>query len=202
MTPFTNPTDFTPDATPLTVVYDACVLFPAPLRDFLMHLALTGLFRAKWSEAIHAEWMRNVLAKRPELSPAALERTRQLMDHHVLEALVSGYEPLIETLTLPDPDDRHVLAAALHSGASVIVTFNLGDFPATVLKPHGLKAQHPDAFMAGLYAENSDVVCLAARRQRQLLLKPPKTVEEYLATLEAQGLPQTVALLRQREEFL
>ena len=189
-----------PKLTPLTVLYDANVLYPAPLRDFLMHLALTGLFRARWSEAIHEEWMRNVLANRPDLTRARLERTRHLMDTHVLEALVTGYEPLIETLTLPDPDDRHVLAAAIHGQATIIVTYNLSDFPVSALQPYRVAAQHPDAFVTSLLEErggvNAATVCLGARRQRQLLVKPPKTVAEYLATLEAQGLVQTVARLR------
>ena len=94
-----------------TVVYDACVLYPAPLRDFLLHLAATDLFRARWSEWIHIEWMRNLLARRPDLSRERLQRTRQLMDQSVPDCLVTGYEGLIDSLNLPDSNDRHVLAA-------------------------------------------------------------------------------------------
>ena len=108
-----------------TVVYDACVLYPAPLRDLLMHLALSDLYRARWSEAIHDEWTRNVLLSRPDLAPAQLQRTRQLMNAHVRDCLVTDFEYLIPSLSLPDLDDRHVVAAAIHSGASLIVTFNL-----------------------------------------------------------------------------
>jgi hypothetical protein len=85
---------------------DACVLYPAPLRDFLMHLTLLDLFRARWTEAIHEEWMRNVLAQRPDLKPAQLLRTKELMNAHTRDALVEGYEGLIETVRLPDPNDR------------------------------------------------------------------------------------------------
>ena len=95
--------------TSFTGVFDECVLYPAPLRDFLMQLALTDLFRAKWSDAIHDEWMRNILADRPDIKPEELQRTRQLMDSGVRDALVTGYEFLIPTLSLPDKDDRHVL---------------------------------------------------------------------------------------------
>jgi len=112
-----------------TVVYDACVLYPAPLRDFLLHLAATDLFRARWSEWIHAEWMRNLLAHRPDLSRERLQRTRQLMDQSVPDCLVTGYEGLIDSLNLPDSNDRHVLAAAIRCQASVIVTFNPPDYP-------------------------------------------------------------------------
>src|SRR4051794_5934239 len=101
-----------------------------------MHLALLDLFKARWTAAIHDEWVRNVLADRPDLTPAQLNRTRALMDANVRGALVEGHEPLIETLALPDPDDRHVLAAAVHAGADGIVTFNLADFPDDALRPH------------------------------------------------------------------
>lgn len=99
-----------------TVVYDACVLYPAPLRSLLMHLALTDLFRAKWSRQIHDEWMRNLLSKRSDLTWEKLERVRELMDLHTRDAVVEGFEPLIDGLSLPDPGDRHVLACAIHSG--------------------------------------------------------------------------------------
>src|SRR5690606_10197106 len=115
--------------------YDACVLFPAPLRDLLMHVALTDLYRAKWTDAIHEEWIRSVLNARPDLSRPQLERTRQLMNVHVRDCLVTGYEALIDGVTLPDPKDRHVVAAAIGAGANVIVTFNLKDFPESALKP-------------------------------------------------------------------
>ena len=111
------------------VLYDACVLYPAPLRDLLMRLALAGLFQARWTDRIHEEWPRSVLADRPDITAANLARCRGLMDQHVSDSLVTGYEPLIATLTLPDPDDRHVLAAAVHGGAGFIVTFNLRDCP-------------------------------------------------------------------------
>ncbi len=105
-------------------LYDACVLYPAPLRDLLMRLALADLFQARWTDEFHDEWTRNVAANRPNISPESLARCRKLMDEHVPDCLVTGYEPLIPSLSLPDPDDRHVLAAAIHRGAGQIVTFN------------------------------------------------------------------------------
>lgn len=95
-----------------TVVYDACVLYPAPLRDLLLRLALTDLFRARWSDMIHDEWTRNLLAQRPDLE-AKLERTRTLMNAHVRDCLVTGFDHLIPSIELPDPDDRHVAATAI-----------------------------------------------------------------------------------------
>ena len=103
-----------------TALYDACVLFPAPVRDLPLHLAVTDQFRARWTDAIHEEWIRAVLNSRPDLSRERLERTRRLMDAHVRDALITDFEDLIPTLTLPDPDDRHVLAAAIRARADVI----------------------------------------------------------------------------------
>jgi predicted nucleic acid-binding protein len=118
-----------------TALYDACVLYPAPLRDLLMRLALEDLYRARWTDRIHDEWIRSVLKDRQDLSRDQLERTRNLMNAHVRDCLVTGYEDLIEGLELPDPDDRHVLAAAIRTRASVIVTFNLGRLPGILSRP-------------------------------------------------------------------
>lgn len=180
-----------------TVVYDACVLYPAPLRDLLMHLALSDLYRARWSDMIHDEWTRNVLASRPDLTQDQLNRTRQLMNAHVRDSLVSGFEYLIPSIKLPDPDDRHVVAAAIHSGASLIVTFNLKDFPADALKPYNLAAQHPDDFIVDLLDLHPAGVLEAAAGHRRSLKSPAKTANEYLDTLLAQGLTQSVAVMRQ-----
>lgn len=166
-----------------TALYDACVLYPAPLRSLLMYLAMTDLFRAKWTDAIHEEWMRNVEADYPDISRVKTERIRDLMNAHVRDCLVTGYEHLIAALALPDPDDRHVLAAAIHAGAEVIVTANLADFPAEILKPYGIEAQHPDHFVRQLLERAPAIVCDAAKKQRESLKNPPKSVEQYLETL-------------------
>ena len=179
-----------------TVLYDACVLYPAPLRDLLMRLAVARLFQARWTNEIHDEWTRNVAANRPDVTPESLDRCRRLMDEHVPDSLVAGYEWLVPTLALPDPDDRHVLAAAIHGGAQIIVTFNLGDFPESVLAQHRIEAVHPDEFVVRIWNESPESVLDAARRQRLALRRPPKTAAEYLATLEQCRLVETAARLR------
>ncbi|WP_197148121.1 PIN domain-containing protein [Synechococcus sp. CBW1108] len=171
-----------------TVVYDACVLYPAPLRDLLMRLALTDLYRARWSDQIHEEWITAVLRNRPDLSREQLERTRSLMNAHVRDALVDGHQSLIPALELPDPDDRHVLAAAIKCGADLILTFNLDDFPEHVLASYGLGACHPDLFLVDQLNLDAERVCMAMRQHRASLRNPPKSVEQYLVTLEEQGL--------------
>lgn len=179
-----------------TVVYDACVLYPAPLRDLLMHLALSDLYRARWSDLIHDEWTRNVLASRPDLTQEQLNRTRRLMNANVRDCLATGFEYLIPSIKLPDPDDRHVVAAAIHSGASLIVTFNLKDFPTDALAPYSLTAQHPDDFILDLLDLQPAGVLEAVANHRRSLKSPPKAADAYLDTLLAQGLTQSVAYMR------
>jgi hypothetical protein len=188
--------------TKYTVLYDSCVLYPAPLRDFLMRLALTDLFRAKWTNKIHEEWISNLLEKRQDLDRRALERTKTLMDSHIRDCLVEGYEYLIDTLTLPDPGDRHVLAAAIHSRCDAIITFNLKDFPAESLAPYNLEALHPDDFITLQIELSHQRVVSAAKEHRESLKKDPKTPEEYLDTLLRQELPETVAYLRQYRQLI
>ena len=187
---------------PVIAVFDANILYPAPLRDLFIRIAQTGLVLGRWSETIHDEWIRNVLKDNPNLSPERLARTRDLMDQAVRDCLVTGYEDLIESLSLPDPDDRHVLAAAIRAGAAVIVTYNLKDFPAETLATFDIEAQHPDDFLIGLLDDAPGVVCAAVKRQRESLRNPPKTAQELLATLEGQGLTQFVSRLTQFIDLL
>src|SRR5690606_10367687 len=146
-----------------------CVLYPAPLRDLLMWLGLSGCFRARWSLDIHQEWQRNLLRHRPDLSAAQLDRTAALMDQAIPDALVTGYEPLMAGLALPDANDRHVLAAAIRCNASVIVTFNQRDFPAETLTPYDIESQHPDEFIENIIDLDTAAVLAAARQQRTQL---------------------------------
>lgn len=111
------------------VIYDANVLYPNSLRDLLIRVAQAGLVEAKWTEKILDETFSSLRRVRTDLDPAKLDRTRQLMNRAIRDVLVTGYEPLVEVLDLPDPDDRHVLAAAITARAQVIVTDNLKDFP-------------------------------------------------------------------------
>lgn len=100
----------------IPVLYDACVLYGNEVRDLLMRIAISGMVRAHWTEEILDEAFRNLLANRPDLSPDRLTVTRERMNLAIPGALVGGYEPLVEALKLPDPDDRHVLAAAIAAG--------------------------------------------------------------------------------------
>lgn len=185
-----------------TVLYDACVLYPAPLRDLLARLARTGVFRAKWTEHIHEEWIRNALNNNPSLTRERLEATASKMNDAVMDSLVTDYVPLIAGLELPDVNDRHVLAAAIKGQAELIVTFNLKDFPKVHLQPLGIGAQHPDEFISHLIDLSPETLLLVARQQRLSLKKPPRTVDEFLDTLLRQQLPRTVAFLNQHKELI
>jgi predicted nucleic acid-binding protein len=185
-----------------TALLDANVLYSAPLRDLLLRLAVTDLFRAKWSADIHAEWMSSLAAARPDIPRVRLDSLRSRMDSHVRDALVEGYAPLIPSLTLPDPGDRHVLAAAIHGRADLIVTYNLKDFPPEALAPYGIEAQHPDAFLSHQFDLAPDLVCTIIRELRIGLRNPPRTVEQYLAMLETHSLWEFVTMLRIRARDL
>ncbi|BDT70281.1 hypothetical protein os1_44740 [Comamonadaceae bacterium OS-1] len=117
-----------------TAILDANVLYPQLLRDTLLSLAVARLYHARWTSTIHGEWTRNLLLTRPDLA-TKLPAVVALMNSSVPDCLVTHYEKLAESLELPDPDDRHVLAAAIVGHADAIVTFNTKDFPDTVLQP-------------------------------------------------------------------
>lgn len=185
--------------TNFAALYDSCVLYPAPLRDLLMNLAITDMYCAKWTNEIHEEWITGVLSNRKDLNRNFLERTRDKMNSCVRDCLVDNYQYLIPTLPLPDSNDRHILAAAIHSTSSVIVTYNLKDFPKRIVNKYGIEAQHPDEFVMNLFDLSFESVCLAVRRHRASLKNPPKNKEQYLATLEKQLLKNTVKKL---QEFL
>ena len=188
---------------PVEVAFlDASVLYPAPLRDLLLELAVSNLYRAKWSARVHDEWIHALLRSRPDLTAARLERTRRLMDAHVRDVLVTGFEDLVSSLELPDPGDRHILAAAIRAEADIIVTANLKDFPTSSLAPHGLEAEHPDAFLARLCERCPARFVEALHRVRSRLRHPPLSLDEHLRALRRSGLRATVAELVARTASL
>ena len=188
---------------PVEVAFlDASVLYPAPLRDLLLELAVSNLYRAKWSARVHDEWIHALLRSRPDLTAARLERTRRLMDAHVRDVLVTGFEDLVSSLELPDPGDRHILAAAIRAEADIIVTANLKDFPTSSLAPHGLEAEHPDAFLARLCERCPARFVEALHRVRGRLRHPPLSPEAHLRALRRSGLRATVAELVARTASL
>jgi len=184
-----------------SVVYDAYVLYPFTLRDLLIRLALTDLFKARWTDKIHEEWI-NAVLKEGKYERSKLERTRDLMDKHVLDAKIYGYEPLIGNLTLPDKDDRHVLAAAIKANADAIISSNVKDFPSQILSQYDIELIHPDDFIYYQFELNTALCCQAVKRQRLALKNPPKNSKEFVDMFKKQPLPKTVSILEQYIDFI
>jgi predicted nucleic acid-binding protein len=177
------------------VIYDANVLVGNAQRDLLVRIALTGLVQAKWTDRILDEAFAAVQKSRPDIRPENISRTRQLMIDAVADCLVSGHEPLIEGLHLRDPDDRHVLAAAIKSGAQVIVTADK-DFTVEDLAPWDIEAKHPDDFILDQIDINDRMVWACVQQIANSHQNPPETVEDVLGQLERSGLVRSAAALR------
>ncbi|HEY4249990.1 MAG TPA: PIN domain-containing protein [Roseomonas sp.] len=172
---------------------DANILYGPRLRGLLLRLAQGGLFRPRWSDAVQDEWTRSLAANTPGLGAEALAQLRQGLHQAMPDARVAGYDALIPGLRLPDPGDRHVLAAAMACQACCIVTFNLRDFPAKVLAPFGLSALHPDRFL--LQLDGRDPVGFAAALRRDMAPDPSAApdVAGYVTSLRRAHLPRTAA---------
>jgi len=185
-----------------TALLDANVLYPAPMRDLLLQLAITDLFRARWTADIHREWIEALLRNEPHRERATLERTRDLMDKATRDCLITGYEALIPSIQLPDLNDRHILAAAIKGRCDVIVTQNIKDFPDSELAYYGIITQHPDEFLCNHLDLAPGLFCNVVRKVRDRLKSPPYTAEEYLSILTRQGLVATAAELEQFSELI
>lgn len=190
-----------PIADRFTVVLDANVLYPFVQRDVLLSMAKAGLFRARWTDEIVEEWTRNLLARKPDLKPK-VDRTVEIMRAVFEECWVEGFEELVEALTLPDDDDRHVLATAIRCGATHIVTNNLKHFPESALTPYRVTAISPDAFVANTFQLYPQASMSALHAMRQRYEKPPMTQSEFLAALIAGGFVRTAAQIREHVELL
>lgn len=185
-----------------TAVLDACVLHPAFVRGALLWFAAERLFRPLWSAEILDEWQRSLARKFPDLTPEQLRAQREVMEAQFEDALVTGYEPLIATITLPDPDDRHVLAAAVVGRADAIVTANLRDFPAAQVRLLNVEVIHPDDFFVNAIDLDTSKALTALRRHREALSRSTPTAADYLARFERCGLIQTHQRLQGVVELL
>lgn len=179
-----------------TVVYDACVLYPAPLRDLLIRIAASGIVRARWSRTILEEMTGSILRDRPDLTRERLARTVELMGQAVPDALVDQFERLIDSIDLPDLDDRHVVAAAIRCGAQAIVTFNLKDFPDHDLARWDLEAKHPDEFLLDSLDLAPGIVVRCLTEQAAALTCPRVSLPELLEHLRKVGLIRSASALR------
>jgi predicted nucleic acid-binding protein len=182
--------------TKLSAILDANVLYPAPIRDFLLHLAVLNLYQPKWTRQIHREWVENLLKNRPDLTEENLHKTIQAMESAFPDANVTHYRSIAVSLKLPDENDLHVLAAAIKSESDIVVTFNTKDFPAKYLQSYHIQAQHPDEFVLGFIRSHKEMVLQALHNQTAALKNPPKTKTEVLEMLHRCGLRNSVLHLR------
>ena len=178
------------------VVYDANVLYPNTLRDLLIRISQAGLVQAKWTDEILNEMLRALSRNRPDIPSDKFDRLRQLMNEAVRDCLVSEYEPLIEGLKLPDPADRHVLAAAIKAGAQVIVTNNLKHFPAADLSHWNVEAKSPDDFVLDQVGIDGRAVTACVQQIADSRTRPAQDIEDVLSQLERDGLVESIAALR------
>jgi hypothetical protein len=172
----------------VTAVCDACVLYPFHLRNVLVQASVDSLYEARWTDEIHDEWTRNLIASIPEIPPERLQSTRKLMEMALPAARISGFQHHIQNLRLPDLDDRHVVAAAIEAKATHILTWNLRDFPPAPLKKHGLIRQTPDAFLVGLYDQAPDLLITSLANARSNLSKSGMSGADFIDTLHGQKL--------------
>lgn len=181
---------------PIVAVIDANVLYPAPIRDLLLHMAFLSVYQPKWSDTIQEEWTRNLLAKRSDLKKTSLTNTRKWMETVFPDARAQIDKASKTTINLPDKDDIHVVETAIITSANYIITFNLKDFPRKELAKFKIEPIHPDDFVCQMMDEFPDSVLKAFHNQVSVLTKPPKTINEVLIALQRCGLIKTEPKLR------
>jgi predicted nucleic acid-binding protein len=180
---------------PTRGVIDANVLFSAAVRDLLIRLHIAGSCQLRWTDRILDECFNcfnAIQAERRNLSPVSLARTRRLMSEAVRGADVEHWQEALPSVPeLPDPDDRHVVAAAVVSGAGAIVTWNLKDFPGDSLRPLGVAVETPDQFIARLVRVDPSTVCKQVKIQAAALKNPALSVPDLLRHFHESALIQT-----------
>jgi hypothetical protein len=168
---------------PSVAVFDACILYPFHLRNIVVQAAVDRLVEARWTDEIHDEWIHNLAASAPAIPIERLRTTRGLMNAALPAANVIGYDAIIPTVNLPDAGDRHVVAAGAAIGASVILTWNLRDFPADELRKFGLRSETPDVFLAGLHDVAPKLIIESPANARRNLNKSRVSAPDFIAIL-------------------
>ncbi|RKT98852.1 PIN domain-containing protein [Burkholderia sp. Nafp2/4-1b] len=186
-----------------TALLDACALYPIAIADSLMSLATAGLFAAKWSTRIEQEWTTALENQRADLK-GRLEFRRDCMRAAVpdWEVPETAWAPLVSAYELPDPDDRHVLAAAVAGHADCIVTANLRDFPSEIVSAYGIEVVDPDRFIINQWDLDPVTTMTAFKHMRARRKKPQATAEDFAQALERGGLPATAQRIREAAELI
>jgi hypothetical protein len=182
---------------PAVAVFDACILYPFHLRNILIQAAVDRLVEARWTDQIHNEWIRSLVARRPAIPLARLKDVHHLLDDLVPAARVTGYEQHVTAVNLPDPNDRHVVAAGIAAGATIILTWNLRDFPAKELRKFGLHRESPDHFLSGLYDDAPELMIASLANARSNLTKTQLSAPDFVNMLTRQRLFQLAKRMHQ-----
>lgn len=188
-------------ANPFVVLLDANVMYPFRTRDVLFTFAQQGLFRARFTEQIIDEWTGSLIRNKPEMRESVLEQAA-VVRNVFRECFVTGYEPLVEGLDLPDPEDRHVLAAAIKCSAQIIVTENQKDFPQEALEAHDIEVMGADDVLANTFDLFPIEGARALRTVRLRYQNPSFTPSEFLWDLTKLGMPKLAAMARSTVEYL
>jgi|SRR5215475_7405675 len=175
---------------PSVAVFDACILYPFHLRNIVVQAAVDRLVDARWTDAIHDEWIRNLIVDVPSIPIERLHATRRLMSDALPTATVSGHEKHIPEVTLPDPHDRHVVAAGIAAKAKLILTWNLRHFPENELKKFDLRRMTPDEFLCDLFDKGPDLVIGSLANARRNLSKTRVSASDFVSILENQKLAE------------
>jgi len=178
------------------VLCDANIFYSILMTDLVLSLGEVGLFRPRWTDEIHEEWIRNLLEDQPQRTREELERRRAFMDQAIGHDLIENYERHIESLSLPDPHDRHVLAAAIEAGAEILLTYNLRDFPEPVVAAYGVSVLHPDAFLRRVALEEAETVLSVIEEMRVKRKRPEMSQAQLLEKLARLSIPGFVRMLR------
>lgn len=184
-----------------TVIWDANILFGVQERDLLMRLAVAELFEARWTKDIEREWITNLLEKKPHLNAKSIQSAQNAMRKALPQSLVSGYDQIIASLTLPDPNDRHVLAAAIVAKAKIIVTKDK-HFSDPILDQYQIVAWHPDIFFEVLIGKDEMAFFECVKESIAKLNNPPYTVIQYIAELKKNGLKKTAEFVEENSHRL
>jgi predicted nucleic acid-binding protein len=179
-----------------TALLDANALYGELTRDLLLRFAEQKCFRPVWTVIINQEWSRNLLKNRPDIDPFKLEKVIGKMNEAFPDAEITEFEDLIKGLQLPDPDDRHVLAAAIKGRADVIVTDNVSDFPQEYLKTFQIEIQTIDSFIANLIDSNFQHAIRVLRILVENRHRPKRTAVELVELVGSRGLSETELAFR------
>jgi hypothetical protein len=174
---------------PAVAVFDACILYPFHLRNIIIQAAADDLIEARWTDEIHDEWVRNVASAR-DVSMAKFQHLRHFMNETLPTAMVTGYRDHIPAVNLPDPDDRHVVAAGIAGGATAILTWNLRHFPVKELEKFGLRRETPDIFLSDIYDQFPDSIIASLAEARRNLTRTNVSAPDFIDILHRQRLVQ------------